>query len=238
MVNKRALPDYYEVIKEPIAISVLKSRIANHTYKIFPDYVRDWALMVHNAQTYNRPDAGAYIDALTIKGLVAAELENLVTEEIIESGDATFPDLGEIPPVEVLPVEEEEDDDEEDDEDDEDDDVDDSDEAGDTGDVGEKRKRKRAQRSGAASSKREAATKDESGDKANDLVTKKKRGRPPKGYTPMEARIKSVLKGIRKPKNDLGQIMIHHFEKLPDKATMPEYFVEIKEPIAIELIKV
>lgn len=54
----------------------------------------------------------------------------------------------------------------------------------------------------------------------------------------MEARIKNVLKAIRKPKNDANQIMIHHFEKLPDKATMPEYFAEIKEPIAIELIKV
>ena len=167
-----------------------------------------------------------------------AELQNLVDEEIIEPEDATFPDLGEIPPVEALPVEEEEDDDEEDDDDDDDEDGDDSDEAGDAGDAGEKRKRKRAQRSNVASSKRETAMKDESGHKANDLGTKKKRGRPPKVDTPMEARIKSVLKGIRKPKNDLGQIMIHHFEKLPDKATMPEYFVEIKEPIAIELIKV
>ena len=54
----------------------------------------------------------------------------------------------------------------------------------------------------------------------------------------MEARIKAVLKGIRKYKNDVGQIMIHQFEKLPDKAAMPEYYQEIKDPIAIELIKV
>ena len=166
---------------------------------------------------------------------MAAELQKLVDEKIINSEDAAFPDLGEIPPVEPLPVEEEEDDDEEDDDDDEDED--DSDE-GDAGDTGDRRKRKRGPRSNAASSKREAASKDEGGHKANEFGTKKKRGRPPKDDTPMEARIKSVLKGIRKPKNDLGQIMIHHFEKLPDKATMPEYFVEVKDPIAIEGIKV
>ena len=54
----------------------------------------------------------------------------------------------------------------------------------------------------------------------------------------MEARIKAVLKGIRKYKNDAGHIMVHQFEKLPDKTAMPEYYLEIKEPIAIELIKV
>lgn len=47
-----------------------------------------------------------------------------------------------------------------------------------------------------------------------------------------------MLKGVRKFKNNLGQIMIHQFEKLPDKVAMPEYYIEIKEPMAIEQIKV
>ena len=29
-----------------------------------------------------------------------------------------------------------------------------------------------------------------------------------------------------------------HFERLPDKSLMPEYFVEIKNPMALDLIKV
>ncbi len=32
--------------------------------------------------------------------------------------------------------------------------------------------------------------------------------------------------------------MIHQFEKLPDKTVMPEYYIEIKEPMAVEQIKV
>ena len=231
-VNKRSLPDYYEVIKEPVAISTLKSKLLNREYKSFPEFVRDCALIVHNAQTYNRPDAGAYLDALTIKGVMEREFKKLVDESIIEPEVAVFPDLGEIPPVDALPVEEEEEEEEEDEDEDEDDDVDESEEEG------GKRKRRRGRRTSGAILKREGTSKDDAAQKTSDAAGKKKRGRPPKVDTPMEARIKNVLKAIRKPKNDLGQIMIHHFEKLPDKATMPEYFAEIKEPIAIELIKV
>ncbi|MCJ1391941.1 hypothetical protein MMC18_004808 [Xylographa bjoerkii] len=229
-VNKRSLPDYYEVIKEPIALSTLKAKLLNREYKTFTEYVRDWALIVHNAQTYNRPDAGAYVDALTIKSLVESELKKLVDKNIITPEIASWPDLGELPPVEAILAEEEEEDEDEDDDDDEDDDVEESE------DEGGRKRRKRGRRSSAAITKREGI-KDEVGQKVNDLGMKKKRGRPPKVDTPMEARIKNVLRAIRKPKNENGQIMIHHFEKLPDKATMPEYFVEIREPIAIELIK-
>jgi len=66
---------------------------------------------------------------------------------------------------------------------------------------------------------------------------RKKRGRPPRVDTPMEARIKAVLKGIRKLKDPSGQLKVRHFERLPDKGTYPDYYMEIKEPVAIDLIK-
>ena len=232
-VNKRVLPDYYDVIKEPIALSTLKAKLNNRDYKSFAEFVRDCALIVHNAQTYNRPEAQAYQDSLVIKTLVGSEFRKLADQKIIEPEVAILPDLGEIPPVDPQPLEVFDEEEEEDDDDDEDDEVDESDE-----DEAGKKKRKRGPRPGAALLKREGTSKDDAGQKANDLTSKKKRGRPPRVDTPMEARIKAVLKGVRKPKNDLGQIMIHHFERLPDKGTMPEYFSEIKDPIAIELIKV
>lgn len=52
----------------------------------------------------------------------------------------------------------------------------------------------------------------------------------------MEARIKAVLKGIRKLKDSDG-LKVRHFERLPDKSVYPDYFQEIKEPMAIDLIK-
>lgn len=222
------MPDYYDVIKEPVALSTLKAKLLGREYKNFSEFVRDCALIPHNAQTYNRPEAGAYQDAIVIKGLMEKELQQLVEQNIISSEVAILPDLGEIPPASPRPLEEEEDEDEEDDEDDEEDDVDDSD------DDGGKRKKKRGPRSLAAIQKREK----DDGQKVNELDPRKRRGRPPRVDTPMEARIKAVLKGIRKHKNSAGQIMIHQFEKLPDKTAMPEYYQEIREPIAIELIKV
>ncbi|KAI9928062.1 hypothetical protein ASPWEDRAFT_173710 [Aspergillus wentii DTO 134E9] len=220
-VNKRNVPDYYDIIKEPMALSILKQKINKREYKSFAEFVRDCALIPHNAQTYNRPNSQAYEDALVIKDVFIAEFRKLAKQGIISAAEAELPDLGEIPEADPLPEEEEE----EDDEDDEDDEEEDSDDDG-------RRKRKRGPRAGG---KREGGKDD--GHKSNDPELRKKRGRPPRVDTPMEARIKAVLKGIRKLKDPSGQIKVRHFERLPDKVMYPDYYVEIKEPIAIDIIK-
>ncbi|KAK2747302.1 hypothetical protein FQN57_002200 [Myotisia sp. PD_48] len=223
-VNKRNVPDYYDVIKEPMALSVLKQKIRTKTYNRFSEFVRDCALIPHNAQTYNRPKSQAYEDALVIKDVFISEFRKLAEMGIISPETAELPDLGEIPEADPLPVEEE---DEEDDEDEEDEDGEDSEEEA------SRRKRKRGPRPG---SKRDSTTKDELS-KTGDVDSRKKRGRPPRVDTPMEARIKAVLKGIRKLKDNRGQLKVRHFERLPDKAAYPDYYHEIKEPMAIDLIK-
>ncbi|CEL06684.1 Putative Component of the RSC chromatin remodeling complex (Eurofung) [Aspergillus calidoustus] len=220
-VNKRNVPDYYDIIKEPMALSILKQRINKREYKKFTDFVRDCALIPHNAQTYNRPKSQAYEDSLVIKDAFISEFEKLVKTGIVTAEEAELPDLGEIPEADPLPDEEEEED--EDDEDDEDDD--DSDDEG-------RRKKKRGPRPG---SKRDGAKDD--GNKSADPEQRKKRGRPPRVDTPMEARIKAVLKGIRKLKGPGNQLKVRHFERLPDKNVYPDYYIEIKDPIAIDLIK-
>ena len=231
MVNKRAIPEYYEVIKEPIALSTVKHKLDRKEYKSFAEFVRDFALISHNAQTYNVEGAGAYKDALTIRKIYLKEFQDLADQSVISKEVATLPDLGELPPVETpLPAEEEEEEDDDDDDDDEEED-DESDEEG------GKRRRKRGPRSTAAITKRDGGSKEDA-QKGVDADPRKRRGRPPRVDTPMESRIKAVLKGIRKFKNGQGQIMIHQFEKLPDKTVMPEYYAEIKVPMAIEQIKV
>lgn len=217
-VNKRNVPDYYDIIKEPMALSILKQKINKREYKHFATFVRDCALIPHNAQTYNRPKSQAYEDALVIKDVFIFEFKKLVEQGIITAETAVLPDLGEIPEADPLPQEDEEDDDDDDEDEDEDSD-----------DDGARRRRKRGTRS--------AASKRDDAQKSNDPELRKKRGRPPRVDTPMEARIKAVLKGIRKFKDPDGQLKVRHFERLPDKATYPDYFLEIKEPMAIDLIK-
>ena len=234
-VNKRMVPDYYDVIKEPMAMSTIKAKINQKEYKSIVEYVRDWALIAHNAQVYNLPNSGAYQDALTIKAVVQRELGKFVEDKALTAEEAEFPFLGEIPAQEDYPMEDlaEEDaeadgSDGEEDEDDEDDELDDSDEEG-----GRRRKRK-GPRGTAAISKRESR---KFKDDDDDPDARKKRGRPPRVDTPLEARIKEILKSMRKFKSTGGSLMIYSFERLPDKSTMPEYYAEVKNPIALDVIK-
>ena len=229
MVNRRLIPEYYDVIKEPIALSTVKAKHLRREYHSFSEFVRDCALIAHNAQSYNRPSAGAYQDALVIKALFEKEFKALAAQGILNEEVAALPDLGELPPVESPPPGDEEEEDDEDDDDDDDEEDDDSEEEG------LKRKRKRGPRSTAAITKREGGARDDS--KGIDSDPRKRRGRPPRVDTPMESRIKAVLKSVRKFKNNHGHVMVHQFEKLPDKAALPDYYLEIKEPIAIEQIK-
>ncbi|KAI9703971.1 MAG: hypothetical protein M1820_005753 [Bogoriella megaspora] len=228
-VNKRALPAYYEVIKEPMALSTIKLKIHNKEYKTFEDFVRDFALIPHNAQVFNRPDAGAYQDALIIKDVLQSELKKAVEDKFVSEGAAKLPFLGDIPPPDENVDQEEEEEEEEEEDEDEDDDGDDSDDGG-------KRKRKRGARSTAAITKRESGV-DKEDTKAAEAELRKRRGRPPRVDTPMEARIKNVMKGLRKPKNSHGQLKVSHFERLPDKSQMPEYYNEIKYPMAFDVLK-
>lgn len=228
-VNKRVIPEYYDTIKEPVALSTIKQKINTRAYNNFAQFVRDFALIPHNAQVFNRPDSGAFQDALVIKEQLEQQLQNLVEAGTITKEVATLPDLGEIPTYEDVPMPDADgeavaEDDSSDEEGEEDDDEDgEEDEDG-------KRKKKRGPRGGASIAKREAAEDGEG-------TGKRARGRPPKLLTPMEARIQAIVKGMRKPKNQRGQLMIKDFDRLPDKAAMPEYYAEVKAPMAYDILK-
>jgi chromatin structure-remodeling complex subunit RSC1/2 len=222
-VNKRMVPDYYDVIKEPMAMSMIKSKINTKDYKSFEEFVRDWALICHNAQVYNAPAAQAFKDALIIKSVVQQELVKIAEKGIVTKERIELPYLGEVPEAEEILIEEVEEEEEEE-EDDEDDEEDSEDEG--------KKKKKRGRPSLASKRERE-----ERGEKDDEPDTRKKRGRPPRVDTPMESRIKAIMKGLRKPKNATGDLMILSFERLPDKAALPDYFREIKNPIAFDVIK-
>ncbi|KAI0005206.1 hypothetical protein F4779DRAFT_598546 [Xylariaceae sp. FL0662B] len=219
--NKRLIPDYYEVIKEPTAFSTIRTKKLRKQYTSFAEFVRDVALISHNAMVYNRPSSEFFQDALRLRELFKAELQKLVDSGTITAEEAALPDLGEIPETEDSPPPDPDDEevDDEDDEDDEDDDDDDSDDEG---------GRRRGRRGGRPSSRKSDMKDDDA---------HKKRGRPPKVFTPLEARIHALLKGLRKFRRPNGELMIGPFERLPDRQAMPDYFSAIRNPIALDLIK-
>ncbi|KIY03172.1 uncharacterized protein Z520_01639 [Fonsecaea multimorphosa CBS 102226] len=222
--NRRVLPDYHEIIKDPVAISTLKQKIQRKQYTGIPEFVHDFALIVHNAQVYNRPNSAPVRDVLLLQTVFKDELKKLVDEGLIQEEETVFPDLGEIPDAtpEPTPVSDEDEDNEDEEDDDDDDGADDD---------SEDDRRKRRPKSGRRSiSGRKGRDED-------DADLRKRRGRPPKVDTPMEARIKAILKGLRKPKDSAGNLKVRHFERLPDKMEYPAYFIEIKDPIALDTIK-
>ncbi|KAL6852846.1 hypothetical protein ACO1O0_007394 [Amphichorda felina] len=236
--NRRVLPDYFEVIAEPIAFSTIRGKIQKKQYTSFAEFVRDVAQICHNAQVYNRPSAPIFGAAVRLREVFKEKLQEMASKGQITIEDATLPDLGELPPAEDSPAsggqpgdfeqDDDEDDDDDDDEDEDDDDDDDDDE--DSGDEGGRRQQRRGRGRMSTFSRR-----DRDGDKEEDAH--KKRGRPPSVLTPMEARISSILRGLRKPKDEDGNLLILPFEKLPDKTLVTDYYQTITNPIALDNIK-
>ena len=47
----------------------------------------------------------------------------------------------------------------------------------------------------------------------------------------------AIFKGMRRPKNNSQHLLVNPFERLPDKAELPDYYETIKNPIALDVIK-
>lgn len=181
---------------------------------------------------YNRPSAPIFGAAVRLREIFKEKLRELVKNGQITEDDAKLPDLGDLPPVDDSPLvsEEEghlEDDDDEDEDDEDDEDEEDEDDSSD--DENGRRRRGPGRRRLSIAGRRDRDDKEED--------SHKKRGRPPSVFTPTEARIHAILKGLRKFKADDGTLLVLPFEKLPDKATIPHYYQTIANPIALDNIK-
>ena len=190
--------------------------------------MRDVALICHNAQVYNRPSAPIFGAAEKLRDIFKGRLVKLVAKGIVTEEQAKIPDFGELPEAEDSPppgsdANQAEEEDDNDDDDDDDDDDEESDEDG---------TRKRRRQKGRGSARRGAGGEDDRDDDGT-----KRRGRPPSVLTPTEARISTILRGLRKPKDEDGNLLIVPFEKLPDKNTLPDYYTALENPIALDNIK-
>lgn len=170
---------------------------------------------------YNRPSSLIFSDASALQELFKAKLDDLVKQGVITAEEAAIPDYGPLPEFEDSPpIDEDEEGDEDDEEEEED-----EEESGADDDSDDEGGRRRGRRSGRQSGRR---------DRDGDDDPHRKRGRPPKVFTPLEARINAILKGLRRYKNREGHVGIAYFEKLPDKT---EVLANIAEPISLETIK-
>eukprot|EP00051_Salpingoeca_urceolata_P001842 m.44552 g.44552 ORF g.44552 m.44552 type:complete len:1812 (+) comp11717_c0_seq1:111-5546(+) len=76
--SKRSLPDYYEVISEPIDLRTISANVTKGKYSTMAALLADLDLMFSNAQKYNEPGSEVFNDARTLRKLakrLAADAE-------------------------------------------------------------------------------------------------------------------------------------------------------------------
>ncbi|KAI9067920.1 hypothetical protein FKP32DRAFT_1619507 [Trametes sanguinea] len=66
-VNRNEVPDYYDIIKEPMCWDIIDQRLDSHEYLDLAEFKRDVELVVTNAMTYNQANTPFYRTALRIQ---------------------------------------------------------------------------------------------------------------------------------------------------------------------------
>jgi hypothetical protein len=61
--SKNVYPDYYELVKNPIALNPIRKKIEAHKYESMEEFEMDLKLLIDNARVYNSPESLVYSDA-------------------------------------------------------------------------------------------------------------------------------------------------------------------------------
>ncbi|CAG8523571.1 6471_t:CDS:2 [Ambispora gerdemannii] len=67
LVRKQDYPQYYQLIKKPIAMKVIQRKMKNNEYTSAQEFRDDFHLMFNNAMEFNETDSQVYKDAMVMK---------------------------------------------------------------------------------------------------------------------------------------------------------------------------
>ena len=62
-VNRKNVPDYYDVIERPMELETITRKIEKHKYHSREDFLSDFELIKNNSVRYNGPDSKYTITA-------------------------------------------------------------------------------------------------------------------------------------------------------------------------------
>jgi chromatin structure-remodeling complex subunit RSC1/2 len=245
----RRLTTYYKIIKRPFSLYMIKQNLSQHKYSSVSQFIVDVAQITYNARFFNSKRSHIYEDAVIIDNYLKEQIEGLRATSRFSNKDLAYPIIGPLPEgseeekeEEPVVAEDEDDDDDDDDDDDEDDEDDDED------DENGRRSSLRAKSRRSVVTVRRKRKEEEEEDQRTTISTnnntsvmddrRKRRGRPPTVDKPHEHRIKAILRGIRKEREPhTGRHLYVAFEKLPDPKRYPQYYQEVTDPIALDIIR-
>ncbi|EDO33982.1 predicted protein, partial [Nematostella vectensis] len=79
--SRAEYPDYYTLIKKPIDMAKIQSKLNGDQYQTLDDFMADFHLMFDNACKYNEPDSQVYKDSLTLLRSLLRKKAELVGDE-------------------------------------------------------------------------------------------------------------------------------------------------------------
>lgn len=97
-VNRAEVPDYYQVIKDPMCWTAIDTKLEKNEYRRLEDFIRDINLVLDNAMAYNSPETQYHRIAKRIKTNSQEILDNLVASH--EGGNDA--DAGDLEPSKDL----------------------------------------------------------------------------------------------------------------------------------------
>lgn len=65
--SRRAHPDYYKEIKNPVSLTQIKNKIIRGSYGTLSEVAGDMNIVFENAKQYNSPSSRLYKDAVKLQ---------------------------------------------------------------------------------------------------------------------------------------------------------------------------
>lgn len=82
--SRKFYPDYYALIKKPIALDGIRRRINGTSYTGLDDLKKDLEQMYQNARTYNEPGSTVYEDANVMEAVMEKRMQELAPSGILQ----------------------------------------------------------------------------------------------------------------------------------------------------------
>ncbi|PWN54199.1 Bromodomain-containing protein [Violaceomyces palustris] len=84
--NKRQYPDYYEIIKRPLTLEDIRTKLMQRAYKSFGEVKHDCEIVCMNAKRYNMKDSEIWLKAKDLHLLIKETYADLLVESQPENG--------------------------------------------------------------------------------------------------------------------------------------------------------
>lgn len=210
----RKVPNYYRIIKRPMALNIIQERLRTQAYHSLHEFFVDMVQIVHNALTFNPPTSFICEHAKILDTYIRSKLDEVrQLHPDISPRDLSYPDLGPLP----------------------DHSQGNSDSFSSSEDAVGGKRRRRPIRKAVLLGRRKREEEEEQEKEAID--SRKKRGRPPTVDKPHEHRIKAIMRAVRRERDTAGRLLCTEFERVPDPRDVPTYRDVIPNPIALDVVK-